>query len=89
MDPNLHQKMGINHMNRVLGYAPMVAENGTATVHLTTEDWWVVADTLFKMDTPREMVPEAIQEYKLVNQNQAIEFKTSDLVITVEIMSGL
>ena len=87
MDPNLHQKMGINHMNRVLGYAPMVAENGTATVHLTQEDWGVVADTLFQMNTPKEMLPEAIQEFKLTNGNQAIEFKTPDLVITVEVMS--
>ena len=87
MDPNLHQKMGINHMNRVLGYAPMVAENGTAVVHLTQEDWGVVADTLFQMNTPKEMLPEAIQEYKLVNGNQAIEFTTPDLVITVEVMS--
>ena len=79
--------MGINHMNRVLGYAPMVAENGEATVHLTQEDWGVVADTLFQMNTPKEMLPEAIQEFKLVNQNQAIEFRTPDLVITVEIMN--
>ena len=86
MDPNLHQKMGIQHMTRVLGYAPMVAENGKATVHLTTEDWWVVADTLFKMDTPRELLPEAIQEFSLVNGNKAIEFKTNDLTITVETM---
>lgn len=74
-------------MNRVLGYAPMVADNGAATVHLTTEDWWVVADTLFKMETPREMLPEEIQEYTLVNENQAIEFTTKDLVITVEMMN--
>jgi len=87
MDPNLHQKMGINHMNRVLGYAPMVAENGEATVHLTQEDWGVVADTLFQMNTPKEMLPEAIQEFKLVNGNQAIEFTTPDLVITVEVMA--
>ena len=74
-------------MNRVLGYAPMVAENGAATVHLTQEDWGVVADTLFQMNTPKEMLPEAIQAYKLVSGNQAIEFTTSDLVITVEIMN--
>ncbi|GIV62127.1 MAG: hypothetical protein KatS3mg044_0993 [Rhodothermaceae bacterium] len=57
MDPNLHQKMGINHLNRVLNYAPFVAEQGRATVHLTVEDWHVVADTLFRMHTPPRVAP--------------------------------
>ena len=86
MDPNLHQKMGIQHLNRVLGYAPMVTADGKAEVHLTTEDWWVVADTLFKMDTPKEMLPEAIENYALTNENKAIELTTKDCVITVEMM---
>ena len=38
IDPNLHQKQGVNHLNRVLGFAPMVEEDGRATVHLTAED---------------------------------------------------
>ena len=46
MDPNLHQKQAINHLNKVLNYAPFVAEDGKATVHLTPEDWHVVADAL-------------------------------------------
>jgi len=45
--PNLHQAQGINHLNRVLGYAPFVVEDGVAVVHLTPEDWGVVSDTLF------------------------------------------
>ena len=84
MDPNLHQKQGINHMNKVLGYAPFVAEGRAATVHLTPEDWHVVADTLFAMDTPREMLPDAIQEFGLTNENQSISFKTVDYDITVD-----
>ncbi len=86
MDPNLHQKMGIHHLNRVLSYAGMVVENGKAEVHLTTEDWWVVADTLFKMDTPKEVLPEAIEQYVLTNENKAIELTTKDCVITIEMM---
>ena len=86
MDPNLHQKQGINHMQRVLDYAPMVAEDGRATVHLTVEDWHVVADTLFKMNTPKEMLPDAIKDYRLTNGNSAIEFTTDDYVIQVEII---
>ena len=86
MDPNLHQTMGINHLNRVLSYAPMVTSDGKAEVHLTTEDWWVVADTLFKMDTPREMLPAVIEQYKLTNENKAIELTTKDCVVTIEMM---
>ena len=86
MDPNLHQKQGINHLQRVLSYANFVSEDGKATVHLTSEDWHVVADTLFHMDTPKEMLPEAIDEYQLTNGNQVIELKTADYVIGVEII---
>ena len=86
MDPNLHQKMGIHHLNRVLSYAPMVTSDGKAEVHLTSEDWWVVADTLFKMETPRELLPDAIEEYGLANENKSIELKTRDCVISIEMM---
>ncbi|ARA93547.1 MAG: hypothetical protein D6685_16195 [Bacteroidetes bacterium] len=86
MDPNLHQRQGINHLNRVLNYAPFVAENGTAQVHLTPEDWWVVADTLFKMNTPKEMLPEAIEAYSLTNENQTIRLETAEYVIDVEML---
>jgi len=82
MDPNLHQKKGIEHLNKVLQYAPMVAENGKATVHLTQEDWHVVADTLFYMNTPREVIPEAITAFRL--QHRSIELDTPALQITVE-----
>lgn len=86
MDPNLHQKQGINHLNRVLQYAPMVAAGGQATVHLTREDWMVVADTLFQMETPKEMLPDAIDTYELANNNTAIRLTTSDYVIDVEVI---
>jgi len=82
--PNLHQAQGINHLNRVLGYAPFVEENGVAVVHLTPEDWGVVSDTLFRMDTPRDMLPAAILEFALTNENRTIELKTADLTIQVE-----
>lgn len=84
MDPNLHQKQGINHMNRVLQYASMVEEDGKAQVHLTSEDWFVVADTLFKMGTPKEMLPSEILSFELANQNETIRFRTAELEIDVE-----
>ncbi|NBC01677.1 MAG: hypothetical protein GVY15_12570 [Bacteroidetes bacterium] len=86
MDPKLHQKQAVNHLNRVLGYAPMVADDGAAQVHLTEEDWWVVADALFKMDTPEEMLPDALESYGLKNENRTIHLKTAELAIDVDIM---
>ena len=86
MDPNLHQKQGINHLNKVLAYAPFVAEGNQATVHLTPEDWHVVADTLFAMETPKEMLPSAIESYGLANENRTIALRTADYEIAVEQM---
>ncbi len=87
MDPNLHQKQGINHIKKVLAYAPMVGGDGKATVHLTMEDWHVVADTLFAMNTPREFLPEEITDYRLADGHRAIELDTAALQITIEMFS--
>ena len=86
MDPNLHQKMGIHHLNKVLDYSRFVAEDGRATVHLTQEDWHVVADTLFRMGTPKEMLPDAIRNYRLAEGNQVIELTTDGCLISVDMM---
>ncbi|NNE46860.1 MAG: hypothetical protein HKN37_09400 [Rhodothermales bacterium] len=84
MDPNLHQNMGIHHLNRVLSYSQFVVEDGRATVHLTPEDWHVVADTLFQMATPREMLPAEIVSYRLTDNDRIIELKTADCVIDID-----
>lgn len=86
MDANLHQQQGINHLRRVLGYAPFVASEGRAEVFLTAEDWNVVADTLFGMDTPAELLPEAIQGYYLGEGSRTIELDTPDLAITLAML---
>jgi len=86
MDPNLHQQQGINHLVKVLNYAPFVEEEGKAVVHLTAEDWGVVADTLFKMETPMDMLPDVIESYGLVNANQTIELKTAARLIHIDVI---
>lgn len=86
MDPGLHVKQGVNHLNKVLQYAPMVAEGDAATVYLTFEDWNVVADTLFHMETPREFIPEVITKYDLDAEKEKILLTTETLQITVEMM---
>lgn len=84
MDPNLHQKQGITHLEKVLQYAPMVANGNEAVVHLTREDWYVVADTLFQMNTPRELLPNSIADFRLTDDHRAIELDTKKLQIRLE-----
>jgi len=86
IDPNLHQQQGVRHLKRVLGFAPMVEEDGKATVHLTAEDWHVVADTLFHMNTPKEILPEAILGSKLHSETQQMVLTTAGIEITVEMI---
>ncbi len=86
MDPSLHQQQGINHLKKVLEYAPFVEQDGEATVHLTPEDWHVLADTLFALHTPAEMLPEEVQSYRLTDDHRRIELTTGDMRIMVEIM---
>ena len=86
MDPGLHVKQALNHLNKILAYYPYVEEDGQATVALTPEDWQVVVDALFYMDTPRELVPAAITDYRLSDTQREILLTVDDgTEITVEL----
>ena len=85
MDPGLHVKQAINHLEKILAYYPFVEEDGAATVALTPEDWQVVADALFYMDTPREVVPDAITDYRMADDRGTMHLTVADgTAITVE-----
>jgi len=83
---NKHVKMAVKHLNRVLQYAPMVAEGRDANVHLTQQDWQVVADALFQMNIPDDALPDAIQDYNLTNQNRTITLTTEDYDIELDVV---
>jgi len=84
---NKHVKQAVNHLEKVLEYAPMVAEGRAATVHLTPQDWQVVADALFNMETPDGVFPDAIQDYGLTNENETITLTTDDYDIEIEVVA--
>ena len=84
---NKHVKQAVNHLEKVLDYAPMVAEGRDATVHLTPQDWQVVADALFNMETPDGVFPDAIQDYGLTNENETITLTTDDYDIEIEVVA--
>ena len=91
MDPGLHVKQALNHLQKVLAYAPYVTEDGPdgpqATVALTPEDWGVVADALFHMGTPRDVFPDAIADYALTPDGREIVL-TSAEGTTIRIEAG-
>lgn len=84
MDPGLHVKQAINHLQKVLAYAPYVREGDRAVVALTPEDWHVVADALFRMDTPRSVFPDAIADFRMNEEERVIELDTAEGPIHVE-----
>ena len=87
MDPGLHVKQAINHLQKVLAYYPYVADGGEATVALTPEDWGVVADALFRMDTPPEVFPDAIDTYRMSDDGSEILLTAQDGTL-VRIQAG-
>lgn len=78
MDPGLHVRQAINHLEKVLAYYPYVEEDGQALVALTPEDWQVVADAMFYMDTPKEFFPEAITAYSMAKDQSTILLVVAD-----------
>ncbi|MEM1269212.1 MAG: hypothetical protein AAF752_07020 [Bacteroidota bacterium] len=82
IDPGLHVKQGINHLNKALQYA---ARMGDDTVWLTQEDWHVLADTLFHMGTPKEVLPEQVVSTELIS-DRIIGIKTTTGSLRIERM---
>ncbi|MBN8588168.1 MAG: hypothetical protein J0L94_07550 [Rhodothermia bacterium] len=78
MDYTLHQKKGLEHLNKVLRYYPMVAEGTKAVVGLTGEDWHVLCDTLFHMKTPREAIPALVTTWQLSKEGDQIILEMGD-----------
>ena len=76
MDPGLHVTQAVNHLRKVVAYAPYVTEDGPdgpeATVALTPEDWGVVVDALFHMDTPRDVFPAEIADFGFTDGGRAV-----------------
>lgn len=78
MDPGLHVKQAINHLNKVIAYVPYVKEGDKATVALTPEDWQVTADALFYMNQPKAVFPDQIADYRLDDATHIIHLTLED-----------
>lgn len=84
MDPSKHVQQAVNLLERVLQYAPMVRDDDEALVGLTEQDWYVVADLLFRMEVSEDTLPDAIEEYELSEDQRTITLSTDDGPIRVE-----
>lgn len=78
MDPGLHVKQAINHLNKIIAYVPYVKKDGKATVALTPEDWQVTADALFYMNQPKTVFPDTIATYSLDEKEHIIRLTLDD-----------
>ncbi len=87
MDANLHVQQALNHLQRILGYYPFIQDGNEASVWLTFEDWHVLADMLFHMGDPTDVMPEAVQSYSLDENGRTILLQTADCLVRVE-MTG-
>ncbi len=87
MDQNLHIAQALNHIDRILGYYPMVQEGDEVTVWLTFEDWQVLYDLLFRTPNPGEHLPETIESFAMADGEAVMLLDTSDCRIRVE-MTG-
>lgn len=78
MDPGLHVKQAINHLNKIIAYVPYVKKGDRATVALTPEDWQVTADALFYMNQPKAVFPDTIADYSLDEVEHVIRLTLDD-----------
>lgn len=83
MEPTLHMKQGINLLERVLQFYPIMQEGATSVVTLTEQDWLVLMDFTDNPDT-KDVRPEPVREMTVDRQRRTIHVKTDDCDIEVK-----
>ncbi len=76
-------QQGLNLLERVLKFYPMMREGDTSTVMLTEQDWLVLMDFT---DNPQtlEIRPENVKEMTVDRSSRTIHLKTSDCDVEVK-----
>ena len=75
-------KQGLNLLERVLQFYPLMREGDTAEVQLTEQDWLVLMDF---SDNPatKELLPATIREMSVDRSRRTIVIETEDCKINV------
>lgn len=82
MEPSLHLKQGLNLLDRVLQFYPLMQEGNVSTVVLTEQDWMVLMDFTENPDAPA-IRPAAVKEMTIDRTSRTIKVETGDCVVDV------
>jgi hypothetical protein len=83
MEPTLHMKQGLNLLERVLQFYPMMKEGETSEVILTEQDWLVLMDFTENPET-KEIRPAKVKEMIVDRANRTIDLTTDDCLVHVK-----
>lgn len=83
MEPTLHMKQGLNLLDRVLKFYPMMREGDTSEVILTEQDWLVLMDFAENPET-KSILPEQVRAIIVDRPTRTITVDTEDCHVAVK-----
>ncbi|MCC7438396.1 MAG: hypothetical protein IT211_07835 [Armatimonadetes bacterium] len=83
MEPTLHMKQGLNLLNRVLQFYPIMQEGDCSTVQLTEQDWLVLMDFTDNPDA-QEHRPEQVQQMSVDRSRRIITIQVPNCLVEVK-----
>jgi hypothetical protein len=76
-------KQGLNLLDRVLKFYPLMQEGDTSEVSLTEQDWLVLMDFTENPET-KEILPEKVKEMTVDRLKRTINIRTDDCNVAVK-----
>lgn len=83
MEPTLHMKQGLNLLERVLQFYPLMQEGDTASVTLTEQDWLVLMDFTENPET-KDIRPSTVKDMTVDRASRTINVTTDDCKVEVK-----
>lgn len=83
MEPTLHMKQGLNLLNRVLQFYPIMQQGDRSVVQLTEQDWLVLMDFTDNLDA-QEHRPEQVQEMSVDRGRRTITIQVPNCLVEVK-----
>ena len=83
MEPTLHMKQGLNLLERVMQFYPLMQEGDSSEVTLTEQDWLVLMDFTENPET-KEILPAKVKEMTVDRGTRTINIATDDCKVAVK-----
>jgi hypothetical protein len=83
MEPTLHMKQGLNLLERVMQFYPLMQEGDKSEVMLTEQDWLVLMDFTENPET-KEILPPKVKEMVVDRASRTINITTDDCKVEVK-----